>query len=120
MPKPLSLSCISGVARILRISVCRRSTTGGGVPAGTKIACHDTTSKSCRPGTPDSATVGTSGIEARRLAEVTAMARSLPLWMCGPATTVVSNIMSTCPPITSWIAGPLPLYGMCVNFTPDL
>ncbi|MNT61094.1 hypothetical protein D3C72_1987130 [compost metagenome] len=51
---------------------------------------------------------------------MTAMARSLPLWMCGPATTVVSNIMSTCPPITSWIAGPLPLYGMCVNFTPDL
>ena len=58
---------------------------------------------------PDSATVGTSGIDARRLAEVTAMARSLPLWMCGPATTVVSNIMSTWPPITSWIAGPLPL-----------
>ena len=58
---------------------------------------------------PDSATVGTSGIEARRLGEVTAMARSLPLWMCGAATTVVSNIMSTWPPITSWIAGPLPL-----------
>ena len=69
---------------------------------------------------PDSAIVGTSGSEAMRLAEVTAMARSLPLWMCGPATTVVSNIMSTWPAITSWIAGPEPLYGMWVNFTPDL
>ena len=40
-----------------------------------------------------------------RLADVTASARSLPLSMCGPATTVVSNIMSTWPAITSWIAG---------------
>ena len=53
-----------------------------------------------------------------RLADVTASARSLPLSMCGPATTVVSNIMSTWPAITSWIAGALPLYGMCVMSMP--
>ena len=38
--------------------------------------------------------------------------------MCGPATTVVSNIMSTWPAIVSWIAGPLPLYGMWVMSMP--
>ena len=100
---------MSGWARILRISSCRRVTTGVGVPAGTKMACQDCTWKSLSSATPDSATVGTSGMEARRWGEVTAMARSLPLWMCGAATTVVSNIMSTWPLITSWMAGPLPL-----------
>ena len=30
----------------------------------------------------------------------------------------VSNIMSTWPAITSWIAGALPLYGMCVMSMP--
>ncbi|MOA14144.1 hypothetical protein D3C78_1342300 [compost metagenome] len=80
-----------------------------GVPWGAKMACQDVTSKSPRPFTPDSATVGTSLSDSSRCLDVTASARSLPLWMCGAATTVVSNIMSTCPPITSWMAGPLPL-----------
>ncbi|MNV86245.1 hypothetical protein D3C71_1802600 [compost metagenome] len=100
---------MSGWASTLRISSCKRVTMGLGVFLGTKMACQDCTSKSLSSGTPDSATVGTSGMDARRLADVTAMARSLPLWIWGAATTVVSNIMSTWPLITSWMAGPLPL-----------
>jgi hypothetical protein len=35
---------MSGSRRILPISLCRRSTIAFGVPAGAKIACHETTS----------------------------------------------------------------------------
>jgi hypothetical protein len=105
MPSVANRSWTSGILRILSTSACRRSTMAGGVPAGAKIACHETTSK---PGTPASCMVGTSGRLGTRFAVDTASARTRPLAMCGAATTVVSNI-SELVAITSWIAGPLPL-----------
>ena len=51
------------------------STMAGVVPAGANTTFHSYTSA---PGTPASASVGTSGRMAERLALVTASARSLP------------------------------------------
>ena len=50
-------------------------TTAGGVPAGASTPYQVLTSKPLKP---DSATVGTSGSDELRLAEVTANGRSLP------------------------------------------
>ncbi|MNV64515.1 hypothetical protein D3C71_1571620 [compost metagenome] len=46
------------------------------------------------------------------------MALILPDLICGIADTTVSNKMGICPPIRSVMAGPLPLYGMCVMCVP--
>ena len=110
---PLEPRNIYGATKLAAENLCRVVSQGSGmaaaifctmasgVPVGAKIACHEVTSKSPRPLMPDSATVGTSLSASSRCLEVTASARSFPLWICGAATTVVSNIMSTCPPITS-------------------
>ncbi len=62
-----------------------------------------------KPGRPDSAIEGMSGAAPVRFAVVTASARSLPLFTNGIAEGVESNIICTCPPITSVRAGVLPL-----------
>jgi hypothetical protein len=53
--------------------------------------------------------VGTSGAAAERVAPVMATAFSAPLFTCGSADSMVSNMMGTWPPITSCSAGALPL-----------
>lgn len=79
-----------------------------GVPAGTYSIVHVNTSK---PERPSSATVGTSGSDGRRVAVVTASARSLPAFTCGDALTTLSIMIGTCPAMTSISAGPLPCTG---------
>ena len=66
----------------LRIRRARRSTIGGGVPAG---ATRPITSSVSWPARPLSAMVGTSGAMGERCALVTANARSVPSLMKGVA-----------------------------------
>ena len=66
---------MSAVASSLLISALTVVTTAAGVPAGANTPYQVLTSKSLKP---DSATVGTSGSDELRLAEVTASGRSLP------------------------------------------
>ncbi|MNU03236.1 hypothetical protein D3C72_2471880 [compost metagenome] len=67
---------------------------------------------------PSSATVGTSGSDELRLAEVTASGRSLPalIWPMADGTDDTSR--STLPDRVSTRAGLEPLYGTWVSFTP--
>ena len=49
---------------------------------------------------------------------VTASGRSLPAWMCPSEEATLAKNSGTCPPITSFSAGPPPLYGTCTRLTP--
>src|SRR6478672_11663374 len=64
----------SGVAATASSSACSRSITGLGVADGAQIIVHPTASK---PGTPDSAIVGTLGNAGTRAVELTPSARTL-------------------------------------------
>src|SRR6185369_13479363 len=88
-----------------------RSTTSLGMPFGPTMPNQAVVSK---PGNPDSAMVGTSGIAGDRLAVVTASARTRPDFTCGTAVAIWSNNISIWPPITSVMAAALPLYGTCL------
>ena len=68
----------SGVAATALSSACSRSITGLGVADGAQIIVHPTESK---PGTPDSAIVGTSGNAGTRAVELTPSGRTLPALM---------------------------------------
>lgn len=70
---------MSAVPRMRMISVLSLATMSAGVPGGARIPCHDPVSN---PGTPDSATVGTSGREDIRVAPETARSLRLPLFTC--------------------------------------
>ncbi|MNI73784.1 hypothetical protein D3C73_1298150 [compost metagenome] len=63
--------------------------------------------------------MGTSGNKGERSAPNTASARSLPPFTCGSVDDRLSVIASTCPPITSFKAGPAPRYGTCSKRMPD-
>ena len=54
-----------------------------------------------KPGTPDSAMVGMPGSAETRFAEVTAIARTFPDWMCGRLGALMLNESWMCPAITS-------------------
>src|SRR5947199_7416458 len=88
-----------------------RSTIGPGVAAGANSPNQVTTSK---PGTPDSATVGTSGNTDHRCLLVTARSFTLPP-LTWPSAAGPSNVYWTRPAIRSVIAGGLPRYGMWVT-----
>ena len=96
----------SAVSRSLLTSALRVLTTAAGVPAGAKTPYQVLTSKPLKP---DSATVGTSGSEELRLAEVTASGRSLPalIWPMAEGRDETSN--STLPASASISAGLEPL-----------
>src|SRR5947199_2047320 len=82
----------SGVAATALSSACSRSITGLGVADGAQIIVHPTASK---PGTPDSAIVGTSGNAGTRAVELTPSARTLPALMWPttlPASANMSNV----------------------------
>jgi hypothetical protein len=108
-------SRVSASSKALSTSACRRCTTAGGVPAGTHSPYHEVTSK---PGRPDSAAVGISGNDGERLLEVTAIARSLPLRMCGAALLggEIDYIFEALG--SAVVAGPVPLYGTCTALMP--
>src|SRR5450755_3314564 len=90
---------------------------GRGVLAGASSPYQLLASK---PGRPDSAMVGMLGINAERLMVVTAMPLILPPLVCGTALAAVANTSCTCPPTRSIIAGPPPLYGICVILIPAM
>ena len=80
-----------------------------GVPAGAYSANHPDASN---PGIV-SATVGISSAALDLDLLVTASARNFPAFTKGKEDGIPSNMIGTCPPITSVKAGPLPLYGIC-------
>src|ERR1700761_7844384 len=84
-----------------------RSMIGCGVFAGASSPNQPAISK---PGTPDSLTVGTSGIDGTRCSEATASSRSLPPSDMDLADGGPVNIRSTTPATTSVIAGAVPRY----------
>ena len=61
------------------------------------------------PGTPPSATVGTSGAALARDASITPIARSLPDFTCGSTFERIKIATGICPPTTSFKAGAPPL-----------
>ena len=77
-----------------------------GVPAGMNRPYQVLTSKSLKP---SSATVGTSGSDVLRRAEVTARVRSLPALIWPMAEGSDETIRSTLPASTSIMAGLEPL-----------
>ena len=63
------------------------------------------------PGSPVSASVGSSGNTTERLLLVTPMPRNWPLRMYGDSTSTLSIAASSRPPSRSGITAPVPLYG---------
>ena len=100
---------------IFTSSVLMRAMRSLAVPVGTRMP-HQLSS--AKPGTPDSATVGYSGISGVRLAPVTAIARRRPLLTCGIAGGASLNTSCTWPAIKSFTDSTVPLYGTCVICTP--
>ena len=94
---------------------CSFCTIGAGVPAGTHRPYHEVISKPARP---DSIAVGISGNAGERFAEVTTMGRTVPARIWPTALPSASKTQSISPPMSACIAGPVPLYGTCVAFTP--
>ena len=111
----LALTSVSVSARA--ISALSLATMSGGVAAGTSTPNQVLISKSR---TPDSATVGTSGVAGERFAVDTAIARSLPALTCGIAGGMPEKNITTCPPSRSVNAGAAPLYGTWVIVIPAL
>jgi tripartite-type tricarboxylate transporter receptor subunit TctC len=105
----------SGDCTTLTASALSRAITARGVFDGAMKPFHGVWSK---PGTPDSAMVGTSGAAEERVAEVTAMARTLPERTCGRIDTMVTNASWTWPAINAMLPGPPPLNGTCTMSTP--
>jgi hypothetical protein len=81
-----------------------------GVPVGAPTPYHLANSN---PGTV-SPTVGISGIDSRRVADVTAIARSVPALTYWIADGMVQNTICTCPLSRSVSAGVVPRYGTFV------
>ena len=82
----------SGVAATALSSTYSRSITGLGVADGAQIIVHPTASK---PGTPDSAIVGTLGNAGTRPVELTPSARTLPALMWPTTLPASANISAT-------------------------
>ena len=78
-------------------------TIGAGVPAGASSPNHDIASK---PGKPDSAMVGSSGMLGERMSDVTARARKVPARTIGKIAPAFCSVMVTRPPITSVTTAP--------------
>src|SRR5262249_23099527 len=109
-PSCSSRALVVGSFSAATVSAWIFAMTSGEVLAGAKNAYQEDTSK---PGTPDSASGGRSGIAGVRLAVVTASPRSLPAWISGSTAPILLNITSTRPGIRSLRAGPAPRYGTC-------
>ena len=106
---------MAGVAIAFCSSASRRCSTAGGVPAGASTPNHDSDSK---PGSPLSATVGSSGAAAARAVEVTASPRTLPSLMNGSASAMLPNMSCTRPVIRSGQG--LPGLGRCTMSRPAM
>ena len=87
---------------------------GCGVPRGASTPNQLVASK---PGTPDSATVGKSGMARERVLLVMASALTRPLLICGIPLTTLTRVTGTSPATTAPKAAE-PLYGTCVNCVP--
>ena len=67
---------------------------------------------------PLSAIVGRSGSSGKRFAVVTAIARSLPAWICGCSGCITAKIICVSPWIVDVTAGGEPLNGTCTTSMP--
>ena len=92
------------------ISLPNLLTMAGGVVPGANIAYQFTDSK---PGYSD-ASVGKAGARRVGAGVVTASAFTLPERKCGIIEIAPAKLKSTSPLINAMVAGPEPLYGMCV------
>src|SRR6266404_2195842 len=88
---------------------------GLGVAAGASTPYQTITSK---PGRPDSATVGRSGISEERLKLVTASGLNRPALIMGSTAGMFAIIMVAWPLTRSVTAGAVPLYGTCTILMP--
>src|SRR6267378_6865514 len=88
---------------------------GAGVSLGAKAAYHCEDSK---PGRPDSATVGTSGIAGERRLPVTAIERRRDALTCAISVGMPVITSWVLPAIVSIAAGDPPLYGTCTIVIP--
>src|SRR5207249_3240525 len=107
---------VSAEARITESSRCSRSMTGRGVPAGATMPHQLVASY---PGTPASEIVGTSGRAGTRAALPTPSGFKRPERMWGSVWMSEPMAIWVLPAITSIIAGPPPLNGMCTMSRPD-
>ena len=80
--------------------------TGGGVFAG---ATSPNQAEASKPGTPDSAMVGTSGRALARFEPATATALMFLPLTCGSTAGMLSNMTGIWPATRSFIAGAAPL-----------
>ena len=97
---------MSGMATIVAISFCSRSTIAFGVPFGAKMPWMVSDSW---PLMPASAMVGTSGSAFERFLVVTASARSLPVSMSCVVVVMATNENGVSLASTACAAGPPPL-----------
>ena len=109
-PPPTALSSAKRWVTLLLLSAfsdssCSRLTISRGVPAGARMPYHCEVSNSLKP---ISATVGTSGSAGRRCGVPTAMARSLPLLMCGSSAGRPALLAWVRPASRSVSCGPVP------------
>src|SRR6185295_16511206 len=109
-PMPWMRSLRSGELTAPTISAFSFCSTSRGVPAVVKSPYHPYASK---PGRPDSATVGTSGICGERFAPDTASILIRPLWTnCAKGPSAL-KVKCTSPETSSGAACWMPLYGTC-------
>ncbi|MNC88470.1 hypothetical protein D3C83_42860 [compost metagenome] len=92
-------------------------TMGAGTWAPVSTPYHWSTSY---PGTPASATVGSSGAAGVRLPVVTASALRRPLGRCGRTPKSVPKPTWTSPASMAGMTAAVPLYGTCVIFVPAM
>src|SRR5882757_8109324 len=103
-PRFFQRSIESGALSALLMSADSLSTIGRGVLAGAKM--------------PYQPSIGRSGAEGERVAQVWASALTLPARACGSADGRLSNMKVTRPLIRSGMAAELPRYGTCVALMP--
>src|SRR5262245_17388847 len=92
---------VAGSDNAVTVAACSLAMISGGVLAGTNNAYQDDTSK---PGTPDSAMVGSSGAVGKRFSVVTASPRSCPERTVCSKEPVVLKAESTRPAMVSVMA----------------
>src|SRR5262249_5025433 len=110
LPRSERRACTWGSARIALISLLTLATIAPALLLLRLMAHHGLASE---PG-PKAPAGGRSGNASKRMAVVTAKARSRPDLICSIDGGRPMNITCTCPPSRSVIAGAAPRYGTCV------
>src|SRR5688572_9908703 len=115
MPWDSILARSSGLASEAAADLCRRLTTGAGVPAGAKIPNQKVDSNCGKPASSEPGMPGIAG-EPLRIATTSGLRR--PALMKPMTVGEVANRRCVSPASTDCAAGPPPLYCTVVNLTP--